>query len=88
MKIQRPSVLPPEAIPADGLPATRKRPPKLTVELSDEESEALRLYLAEHRISQRELIRWLLSLLPTLPGGPPLRCASRPPREPRADWKG
>lgn len=88
MKIQRPSLGTPETSPAEDVPVIKKRPPKLTVELSDEESEALRLYLAEHRVSQRELIRWLLSLLPTLPGGPPLRCTSRPPREPRSDRKG
>jgi hypothetical protein len=61
----------------------KKRPPKLTVELSDEEVEMLAIYVAEHRTSLRQVVRWLIQQLPDLPGGPPLRSQSRPEREER-----
>lgn len=65
------------------VPFKKKRPPKLTVELSDEEVEMLAIYVAEHRTSLRQVIRWLIQQLPDLPGGPPLRSQSRPEREER-----
>ena len=90
MKILRPTDAKPIHGPTQEIPpqsdrATEKkpRPPKLTVELSDAEVEMLAIYIAEHRTTLRQTIRWLIKQLPHLPGGPPLRSQSRPERADR-----